>query len=399
MQPSPSMKIAMAARAMMAQGRDVIDLSLGEPDFEPPPHVSAAAIEAIRAGGIRYGASAGSDALRAAIAEKFRRDNGLHYAPDQITVANGAKQLLFDAFMVSLEAGDEVLIPSPCWVSYGDIVSLHGGRPIFLPCSGEQGFKLSADRLEAAITSDTRWIMLNSPSNPTGAIYSRDELRALGDVLVRHPRILILSDEIYEHVLLGNAPFVSFGTACPDLLDRTLIVNGVSKAYAMTGWRLGYAAGPAPLINAINKCQSQSVTSVCPVVQAAAMAALTGDQDFIAAGSARFAERAKLVAERLAQIPLIGYTPPQGAFYAFIDVRGLIGTRRPGGVLLQDDVAVAAHLLEKFGLSSVPGSAFAAPGHIRLSIAASDADLSAACDRLAAMVQHCADQQSDMAAT
>lgn len=384
--PSPSMQIAMAARRLQAEGRDVIDLSLGEPDFEPPDHVATAAIAAIRIGGIRYGAAAGTEALRSAIAEKFRRDNGLTYAPDQIVVANGAKQLLFDAFLATLEPGDEVLIPSPCWVSYGDIVGLHGGKPLYLPCTAAERFKLSAERLAAAITPQTRWLLLNSPSNPTGAIYSAAELQALAAVLARHPRVLILSDEIYEHVILGQVPFTSFGTACPGLLDRTLIVNGVSKAYAMTGWRLGYAAGPKPLVAALNKMQSQSVTSVCAVVQAAALAALTGDQAFVAAGAARFAARAQLVADRLKRLPHIHFVPPDGAFYAFIDVSGLIGCRTADGTVLTDDTMIASHLLHGFGLSGVPGSAFAAPGHLRLSIAASEAELSAACDRLQAMI-------------
>ncbi|SMO96338.1 pyridoxal phosphate-dependent aminotransferase [Paracoccus laeviglucosivorans] len=385
-QPSPSMKIAMAARALRAEGRDIVDLSLGEPDFEPPAHVSEAAIAAIRAGGILYGAAAGSESLRRAIVDKFQRDNGLTYALEEITVANGAKQILFDAFLATLEPGDQVIIPSPCWVSYGDIVSLHGGVPLYLPCSAEQDFKLSAARLAEALTPQTRWLLLNSPSNPTGAIYSADELRELAAVLADHPRVLILSDEIYEHVLLGDTPFASFGSACPELRDRTVILNGVSKAYAMTGWRLGYAAGPRPLIAAINKMQSQSVTSVCSIVQAAAEAALTGDQTCVAEGAARFAARAKLVSDRLSAMPLIGFVAPQGAFYAFIQIGGLIGKHTAAGEVLADDTAVAAHLLQGFGLSSVPGSAFAAPGHIRLSIAASDAELASACDRLEQMI-------------
>lgn len=385
-QPSPSMKIAMASRALRAEGRDIVDLSLGEPDFDPPSHVSDAAIAAIRAGGIVYGAAAGSESLRRAVIDKFQRDNGLTYGLDEITVANGAKQILFNAFLVTLEPGDEVIIPSPCWVSYGDIVSLHGGVPLYLPCSADHRFKLSAARLADAITPRTRWLLLNSPSNPTGAIYSADELRELAAVLVDHPRVLFLSDEIYEHVLLGDTPFESFGSACPGMRDRTLIVNGVSKAYAMTGWRMGYAAGPKPLIAAINKIQSQSVTSVCSIVQAAAEAALTGDQACVAEGADRFAARAKLVSERLSAMPLIGFVPPQGAFYVFIEVSKLIGKRTTEGEVLADDTAVAAHLLGAFGLSSVPGSAFAAPGHIRLSIAASETELTSACNRLEQMI-------------
>ncbi|ASY61287.1 Aspartate aminotransferase (plasmid) [Sinorhizobium sp. CCBAU 05631] len=266
---SPSMAIAMAAKKLRSEGRDIVDLSLGEPDFEPPAHVGEAACAAVHAGGIRYGASAGNETLRKAIAEKFKRDNGLDFTLDEITIGNGAKQILFDAFLATLEAGDEVIIPTPCWVSYGDIVSLHGGTPVYVDCGPETGFKITADILEKAITPRTRWLMLNSPSNPTGAIYSEAEYKSLERVLAGQPRVLVISDEIYEHILLGAQPFVSFGTVCPSLRDRTLIVNGVSKAYAMTGWRVGYAAGPKALIASLNKMQSQSVTSVCSVAQAA----------------------------------------------------------------------------------------------------------------------------------
>lgn len=386
-QSSPSMAIAVAAKKLRAEGRDIVDLSLGEPDFEPPAHVSEAACAAIRAGGIRYGSSAGEEKLRAAIAEKFRRDNALTFGLDEIIVANGAKQIIFDAFLATLEEGDEVVIPTPCWVSYGDIVSLHGGKPVYVACGPEVGFKLSAEELEKAITPSTRWLLLNSPSNPTGAIYSASEYKALEEVLARHPRILVLSDEIYEHVLLREAPFVSFGSVCPALRDRTLIVNGVSKSYAMTGWRVGYAAGPKALISALSKMQSQSITSVCGVAQAAAIAALDGDQGFVAEGARIFSHRAKLVADGLAQIPDIEFTPPDGAFYAFIGVSRLLNRRTVTGAVLSDDTAVSAYLLNEFGLSSVPGIAFGAPSFIRFSIAASDAELQAACERLDKMVR------------
>ncbi|MFB9948997.1 pyridoxal phosphate-dependent aminotransferase [Rhizobium puerariae] len=378
---SPSMAIAMAAKKLRAEGRDIIDLSLGEPDFEPPAHVAEAAHEAIRAGGIRYGPAAGSEALRRAISDKFRKENRLDFALDEITIANGAKQIIFDAFLATLEPGDEVVIPAPCWVSYGDIVALHGGTPIYVECGPEAGFKLSGARLEAAITPRTKWLMLNSPSNPTGAIYTAGDYAALEAILSRHPRILVLSDEIYEHILLRDVPFVSFGEVCPSLRDRTLLVNGVSKTYAMTGWRVGYAAGPKALVAAINKMQSQSVTSVCNVAQAAAAAALAGDQAFVAEAARTFARRADLVATALEKIEEIEFIRPDGAFYAFIGVRRLIGKSN-----LAHDTAVAAHLLNDYGLSSVPGSAFAMPGFIRLSIAASDQELQGACERLARMV-------------
>lgn len=384
---SPSMAIAMAAKKLAAEGRDIIDLSLGEPDFEPPAHVVEAAVGAIRKGRVRYGAAAGTEDLRRAIVAKFRHENQLDFAVDEVVVANGAKQILFDVFLATLEEGDEVVIPTPCWVSYGDIVSLHGGAPVYVPCGPEAGFKIDAARLEKSITPKTRWLMLNSPSNPTGAIYSLEEYRALGAVLARYPRILVISDEIYEHVLLKDVPFVSFAQACPDLRERTLIVNGVSKAYAMTGWRVGYAAGPRTLIAALSKMQSQSVTSVSTIAQAVALAALTGDQTFVGNGARTYANRAKIVADRLAQIEGVDFTPPDGAFYAFIGVERLLGRKTAAGEVLVDDPAFASHLLQQFGLSSVPGSAFGAPGFIRLSIAASDRELEEACIRLAAMVQ------------
>lgn len=384
---SPSMAIAMAAKKLAAEGRDIIDLSLGEPDFEPPAHVADAACEAIRKGRVRYGVPAGMESLRAAIVSKFKTENRLDYAIDEVMVANGAKQILFDAFLATLETGDEVIIPTPCWVSYGDIVSLHGGEPVYVNCGPDAGFKITAERLEASITPKTRWLMLNSPSNPTGAIYSADEYRALAEVLALHPQILVLSDEIYEHILLKDVPFASFVSACPELRDRTLIVNGVSKAYAMTGWRVGYAAGPKTLIAALNKMQSQSVTSVSTVAQVAALAALTGDQAFVAKAAETFAGRAKIVSQRLAQIDKLDFTPPDGAFYAFIGVTKLLGRTTAEGAVIADDMALASHLLQQFGLSSVPGAAFGAPGFIRLSIAASDRELEGAFDRLAAMVR------------
>lgn len=384
---SPSMAIAMAAKKLAAEGRDIIDLSLGEPDFDPPAHVAEAACLAVRAGGIRYAAPAGTESLRRAIVHKFKTENRLDYAVDEVMVANGAKQILFDAFLATLEAGDEVIIPTPCWVSYGDIVSLHGGTPVYVACGPEDGFRITAEKLEAAITPKTRWLMLNSPSNPTGAIYSAEEYRALEAVLVRHPRVLVISDEIYEHILLKDVPFISFAEACPALRERILIVNGVSKAYAMTGWRVGYAAGPKALIAALNKMQSQSVTSVSTVAQAAALAALGGDQSFVRKAAGIFSGRAKIVADRLGRIDELDFVPPDGAFYAFIGVDRLLGGKTARGDVVRDDTAFAAHLLQEFGLSSVPGAAFNAPGFIRLSIAASDRQLESACERLAAMVR------------
>lgn len=384
-QSSPSMAVSMAAKKLRAEGRDIIDLSLGEPDFEPPRHVLDAACTAVNAGGIRYGAAAGTEALRAAIIAKFKRDNHLDFSPQELTVANGAKQILFDTFLATLEPGDEVVIPTPCWVSYGDIVSLHGGTPVYVECRPQDDFKLTVQHLEKSITPRTRWLMLNSPSNPTGAIYSAAEYQTLATALEKHPRILILSDEIYEHILLRDHPFVSFGSVCPQLRERTLIVNGVSKAYAMTGWRVGYAAGPKALIEAINKMQSQSVTSVCSIAQAAAKAALDGDQSFLQEAAQTFRRRAELVTTQLSEIPNIDFHQPDGAFYAFIGVSRLIGKTTPAGATLESDTDVAGYLLNDFGVSSVPGVAFGAPGFIRVSIAASEAELTKACERLKEM--------------
>ncbi|WP_433850902.1 pyridoxal phosphate-dependent aminotransferase [Brucella pseudogrignonensis] len=383
---SPSMAVSMAAKKLRAEGRDIVDLSLGEPDFEPPAHVVDAACAAVKEGGIRYGAAAGSEGLRNAVIAKFKRDNQLDFSLDELTVANGAKQILFDAFLATLEEGDEVIIPTPCWVSYADIVSLHGGKPVFVNCGAETGFKLTSAQLKAAITPRTRWLMLNSPSNPTDAVYSADEYTQLAAVLEQHKRILILSDEIYEHILLSDVPFVSFGSVCAQLRERTLIVNGISKAHAMTGWRVGYAAGPKALIAAINKMQSQSVTSVCGIAQAAAKAALDGDQDFVANAAHTFSRRADLVSGYLSQIAEIEFLKPEGAFYAFIGVEQLIGRLTPSGVTLNNDTDIANYLLNAFGVSSVPGIAFGAPGFIRLSIAASDEELIRACARLKDMV-------------
>lgn len=385
-QASPSMAVSMAAKKLRAEGRDIVDLSLGEPDFEPPAHVLDAACAAVKAGGVRYGAAAGTESLRKAIIAKFSRDNQLEFSLDELTVANGAKQILFDTFLATLEEGDEVIIPTPCWVSYADIVALHGGKPVFVSCGPDTGFKLTASQLEAAITPKTRWLMLNSPSNPTGAIYSADEYATLAAVLEKHERILILSDEIYEHILLSDAPFISFGSACPQFRERTLIVNGVSKAYAMTGWRVGYAAGPKALISAINKMQSQSVTSVCAIAQVAAQAALDGDQAFVRQAAETFTRRADLVANLLAQISEIDFLKPDGAFYAFIGVEKLFGHKTGSDQVLQNDTDVASFLLNDFGVSSVPGIAFGAPGFIRLSIAASEEELAKACARLKEMV-------------
>lgn len=381
---SPSMAISMAAKLMQAGGTDVVDLSLGEPDFETPAHVVEAAVDAMRGGRTRYTGPAGTEELRSAIVGKFRRENGLNYRGDEICIGNGAKQIVFNAFLGTLEPGDEVIVPAPYWVSYTDIVVLHGGVPKIVPCGVEDEFKLTPERLEAAITGRTRWFLFNSPSNPTGAMYSRAELAALGEVLARHPQVSIMSDEIYEHILTGDVPFTSFANACPDLRERTLLVNGVSKAYAMTGWRLGYAVGPRSLVAVLNKMQSQSTTCPSSVSQAAAAAALNGSQDFVHAAVAEYRERGRLVTEGLSAIEGLDVRAPDGAFYLFPKCEGFIGRRTRAGQTIANDTELASYLLAEGNVATVPGAAFGMEPYIRLSFATSRAKLSDAVDRIAA---------------
>ena len=384
--PSASMAASQAAKALRATGVDVIDLGLGEPDFPTPAHVAAASHAAMMAGETLYTAAAGTSDLRAAVAEKFRRENGLEYHPDEIVVANGAKQIIFNALMATLDDGDEAILPAPYFVSYPEMVKLLGGVPVMPGCGADAGFRLTPDVLEAAITPRTKWLFLNMPGNPSGAVYSLADLQALGAVLARHPHVLILSDEIYEHIVFDGRAFVSFGKACPELRDRTLIVNGVAKAYAMTGWRVGYAAGPAVLLKAMNTVQSQSVTSVASPMQAAALAALTGPQDCIAQFRTAFQRRRDLVVQAVADIPGLTLSAPEGAFYAYIGCAGLIGRRTPSGDLLTDDTAVVRYLLNEAHVGAVPGAAYGMSPYFRISTATSDAILTKAMTRIARAV-------------
>ncbi len=381
--PSASMAVSMAAKALRAQGVDVIDLGLGEPDFPTPAHVVEAAFKAAAAGETLYTAAAGTPALRAAVAEKFKRENGLDFTADEIVVANGAKQIIFNALMATLNAGDEAILPTPYFVSYPEMVKLLGGVPVMPACPAPTGFRLTPAVLEAAITPRTKWLFLNMPGNPSGAVYGLAELQALGAVLANHPQVLILSDEIYEHILFDGRQFVSFGQACPELRDRSLIVNGVAKAYAMTGWRVGYAAGPAPLLKAMNTVQSQSVTSVAAPMQAAALAALTGPQDCIAQFRAAFERRRDLVVAGIATIPGLTLAPPEGAFYAYIGCAGLIGKHTPKGDVLTDDTAVTQYLLTEGRVAAVPGAAYGLSPFFRISTATSETVLSEAISRIA----------------
>ena len=380
--PSASMAASQAAKALAAKGIDVIDLGLGEPDFPTPGHIIDAAFTAARSGDTLYTAANGTLALRKAIAGKFERENGLGYSPDEIAVANGAKQIIFNALMATLEPGDEVIVPAPYFVSYPEMVKLLGGMPVSVECGTGSGFRLTPALLEGAITPRTRWLFLNMPGNPSGAVYSQDELAALGAVLARHPQVLVLSDEIYEHIIFDGRAFVSFGQACPELRERSLIVNGVSKAYAMTGWRVGYAAGPAPLIKAMGTVQSQSCTSVCSIAQAAAVAALNGPQDEVTRFGRAFERRRDLVVSGIKGINALTLDPPEGAFYAYIGCAALIGAQTPAGETLADDAAVAAYLLNEGRVASVPGVAYGLSPFFRISTATSDAVLSEAVARI-----------------
>jgi aspartate aminotransferase len=380
--PSPTIAVSALAAELKAAGRDVIALGAGEPDFDTPEHIKAAARAAIDAGRTKYTAVDGIAELKEAVCEKFRRDNGLSCTPAQVSVGSGGKQVLYNALMATLNEGDEVIIPAPYWVSYPDMVRLAGGVPVVVPAGPEAGFRLTPARLEAAITPRTRWLILNSPANPTGAGYSRTELKALTDVLMRHPHVLVLSDDIYEHLVFDGFEFCTPAEVEPGLKERTLTVNGVSKAYAMTGWRIGYGAGPEELIAAMRKIQSQSTSNPCSISQWAAVAALTGPQDFLGEWRAVFRRRRDLVVEALKAAPGLDCPVPQGAFYVYPSIAGCIGRTSPGGTVISDDEAFARALLEEEGVAVVFGAAFGLSPHIRVSYATSDEALEEACARI-----------------
>ena len=384
--PSASMAASQAAKALRAKGVDVIDLGLGEPDFPTPPHIIDAAFAAARSGDTLYTAAAGTPAVRQAVAEKFRRENGLDYTADDIVVANGAKQIIFNALMATLESGDETILPAPYFVSYPEMVKLLGGTPVIVECPETTGFRLTPEALEKAITARTKWLFLNMPGNPSGAVYSEAELKALGAVLAKRAQVLVLSYEIYEHIIFDGREFVSFAKACPELKDRTLIVNGVSKSYAMTGWRVGYAAGPTPLVKAMSTIQSQSVTSVCSIAQAATVAALNGPQHEVGRFRQAFERRRNLVVDGIRQINGLTLLPPDGAFYAYIGCASLIGRKTPNGTVLEHDSAVANYLLNEGRIASVPGVAYGLSPYFRISTATSEEVLSEAIARIKAAV-------------
>ena len=376
---APSATVGMTARAiaLKAEGRDIISLSVGEPDFPTPAHICEAAVAAIAAGATKYTALEGTRELKGAIQRKLERENGLRYSPDQILVSSGAKQSCFNLCLALLGQGDEAVIPAPYWVSYPDMVRLANAKPVIVDTSADEDFLMQPDALASAITPATRLVILNSPSNPTGATYSRAALAALGQVIERHPRIVVLSDEIYEHIQWTGAPYASFAAACPALAARTVTINGMSKAYAMSGWRIGYAAGPKELIQAMATLQSQCTTNACSISQAAAVAALDGDQECVRRMCREFQHRHDVVQPLLAAIPGIRCRAVNGAFYLFADVSAAL--KRKG---LRDDIQFCEELLDSTGLALVPGSAFGAPGFVRISFAASLETLRAAIGRL-----------------
>lgn len=379
--PSPTLGVTARAAALKAQGQDIIGLGAGEPDFDTPEHIKEAAIRAIRTGQTKYTPVGGTASLKRAVIEKFRRDNGLDYQPDQILVSCGGKQGIFNLCQALLNPGDETIIPAPYWVSFPEIVQIAGATPVIIHAGPEQGYKLSPQQLDQAITPRTRLLIINSPSNPTGMAYTRAELNGLADVLRRHPRVIILTDDMYEHIQWRNGPFCNILMACPELYERTVVLNAVSKTYAMTGWRIGFAGGPANLIQAMTNVQSQSTSNPASISQAAAEAALTGDQQCVRVMCQAYQQRHQFVYDALKNMPEVRVLPADGTFYSFPDFSRVIASRK-----LKDDVELSERLLVEAGIALVAGSAFGAPGHLRLSFATSMENLKAAMERLSAFL-------------
>ncbi|MET3724983.1 pyridoxal phosphate-dependent aminotransferase [Sphingomonas trueperi] len=380
----PSATLAMTSRVfeLKRAGVDVIGLGAGEPDFDTPEFVKEAAIQAIRDGKTKYTNVDGTPELKDAVIAKFKRDNGLDYAPQQITINVGGKHTLFNAIVATVEAGDEVIVPAPYWVSYPDVIQFAGGTPVFIAAGADQGYKITPAQLEAAITPKTKWVILNSPSNPTGAAYSAAELKALGEVIERHPHVWVFADDMYEHILYDGFEFATIAQVCPSLYDRTLTVNGCSKAYAMTGWRIGFAGGPAPLIKAIAKLQSQSTSNPCSIAQAAAVAALTGDQSFLKDRAAAFQTRRDLVVSMLNEIDGMNCPTPEGAFYVYPEFSALIGKTTPKGKVIATDEDMIGYFLDDARVAAVHGAAFGLSPAMRISYATSEALLREACTRI-----------------
>jgi len=380
--PSPTIAVSNLAAELKAQGKDVIGLGAGEPDFDTPDNIKKAAMAAMDAGKTKYTAVDGIAELKQAICAKFKRDNGLDYTPAQVTVGTGGKQVLYNALMATLNPGDEVVIPAPYWVSYPDMVLLAGGEPVIAEAQAQTSYKLTPEQLEAAITPKTKWFIFNSPSNPTGAGYTAEELKGLTDVLMRHPHVWVMSDDMYEHLVYDGFEFATPAQVEPGLYERTLTVNGVSKAYAMTGWRIGYAAGPTELIGAMRKIQSQSTSNPCSISQWAAVEALNGPQDYIATNNETFRRRRDLVVGMLNEIEGMSCPVPEGAFYVYPSIAGLIGKTTPGGVSIDTDETFAKALLEDKGVAVVFGGAFGLSPCFRISYATSDENLKEACTRI-----------------
>ena len=381
--PSPTIAVSMKAAELKAAGKDIISLGMGEPDFNTPENIKNAAIEAIKNGDTKYTAVNGTVALKKAIIAKFKRDNNLEYATNEICVSSGAKQVLYNALIASINPGDEVIIPAPYWVSYPDMVLLAGGTPVIVESSEANNFKISPKALEEKITPKTKWIIFNSPSNPTGACYSIDELKLLAEVLERHPQVHIMADDIYEHLIFDDLKFATLAEIEPKLKERTLVVNGVSKAYAMTGWRIGYCAGPAKLIKAMSMIQSQSTSSPCSISQAASVEALNGTQDYIKSNAQLFQSRRDMVVKMLNEIEGINCNTPNGAFYVFPSCKGVFGKKTESGTVIENDTDFASYILEEALVAVVPGIAFGASGFFRISYAASEEFLNNAMNRIA----------------
>ena len=380
--PSATIAVTQKARELKAQGREVISLSVGEPDFDTPDNVKEAAIAAIRRGETKYAPVSGIVPLREAIAKKFKRENNLDYKPSQTIVGTGGKQILFNAFLATCNPGDEVVIPAPFWVSYPDMVLIAGGKPVIVQTSLEQNFKLQAEDLERAITPRTKWVLLNSPSNPSGAAYSRPEMKALTDVLMRHPDVWVLTDDIYEHLVYGDFTFCTPAEVEPGLIDRTLTMNGVSKSYAMTGWRIGYAGGPEKLIKAMDMLQGQQTSGACSIAQWASVEALNGPQDFIPKSRKVFEGRRDLVVSMLNQARGLKCPVPEGAFYVYPSCAELIGRRAPSGKMIETDEDFVTELLDQEGVAAVHGSAFGTGPNFRISYATSNDLLEQACAKI-----------------
>lgn len=382
LKPSATLAVSAKARALKAEGKPIISLTAGEPNFNTPVHIQDAGVDAIRHGDTKYTDVGGTPALKQAIIGKFKRENGLDYTPEQIIVGVGAKHVLFNALLASVNPGDEVIIPAPFWVSYPEMVVVAEGKPVIVTCNAKQNFKMTAAQLEEAITPKTKWLVLNSPSNPSGAIYTPEELRALADVLLRHRHVFVMTDDMYEHLRYDNVEFATIAQVEPKLYDRTLTVNGVSKAYAMTGWRIGYAGGPVELIKAMTMMQSQSTTNPTSISQAASVAALNGDQACVAGMQGEYERRRNMMVDLLNQCPGLSVTAPPGAFYLFVSCAGILGKTAPNGKKMTTEADFVDYMLADYNVATVPGEAFGLTPFFRVTFAVSDADIVASCARI-----------------